>query len=83
MVVRLGYRDKVVYVDDGWVYLFREKLYSAPLEEVLRSAYSGDGLVPPEIREIAADVARIFEMFPNLNERRGITKGPSGQAIYA
>jgi len=82
MVVRLGYRDKVVYVDGGRVYLFRGRLYSAPLDEVLRSAYSGDGLVPPEIREIAGDVARIFEALPNLDDG-STTRGPSGQTIYA
>lgn len=31
MKVRLGYRDKLIYIENGWVYLLIKKLHCAPL----------------------------------------------------
>ncbi|MCD6372517.1 MAG: hypothetical protein J7L37_03060 [Thermococcus sp.] len=58
MRLKLGYPDKVVEVSGGRVYLFKKKLYSAPLEEVVNYYLKGEGLLAPPLRTVAADVAR-------------------------
>ena len=83
MIVRLGYKDKLVYVESGRVYLFKGKLYSAPLEEVIRAAYSEDALVPPDIREIAHDLTYVFRVIPAINEEKQAITGPFRQKIHA
>ncbi|AJC71140.1 hypothetical protein X802_02310 [Thermococcus guaymasensis DSM 11113] len=83
MVVRLGYKDKLVYVENSRVYLFKGRLYSAPLEEALRAAYSEDALVPPEIREIAPDLAEVLGTVPRTSEERQIIEGIPREQAYA
>lgn len=84
MRVKLGYRDKLVYIENGWVYLFDKKLHCAPLEEVLQSKYSKDALIPPQLRKIASDVVELLEApaFLDRSEKR-TTHGLPRQGIYA
>ncbi|ASJ07478.1 hypothetical protein [Thermococcus pacificus] len=56
MKVRLGYPDRIVEVDGEAVYVFRGRLVSAPLKEVVRYYRGEDALLPPAIREISRDV---------------------------
>ena len=59
MKVKLGYPDRVVEISGKMVYLFKKRLYSAPLEEVLNYYLRGEGLLAPPLRRIAPDVVRI------------------------
>ncbi len=58
MGVKLGYRDRVVEISGKMVYLFKKKLYSAPLEEVVNYYLRGEGLLAPPLKAVAADVVR-------------------------
>lgn len=60
MVLRLGYPDRIVEVSDDRVYVFKGRLFSAPLEEVIKHYTTGDALLPPALREVADSVARII-----------------------
>jgi len=56
MVLRLGYPDRIVEVREGRVYVFRGKLFSAPLDDVIEYVLKGDTPLPPEIRTISRAV---------------------------
>jgi hypothetical protein len=58
MALKLGYPDRIVEVDDGVVYLFKGRLYRAPLSEVLNYYLRGEAVLPAPIKEVAADIAR-------------------------
>ncbi|WP_456365849.1 hypothetical protein [Thermococcus sp.] len=60
MVLRLAYPGRVVIVEGGEVLVFDGRLHSAPLEDVLRSAHGSPIPLPPEVREVAGDVARVL-----------------------
>ncbi|MBP1911008.1 hypothetical protein [Thermococcus stetteri] len=60
MVAKLGYRNKLVEVKNGMVYLFDGKLWSAPLERVVEYYLQGQGVIPGPISEIASDLYRVL-----------------------
>ncbi|AMQ18127.1 hypothetical protein [Thermococcus peptonophilus] len=60
MAAKLGYKNKLVEVKNGMVYLFDGKLWSAPLERVVEYYLQGQGVVPEPIREIASDLYRVL-----------------------
>ncbi|ASJ09561.1 hypothetical protein A3L11_10090 [Thermococcus siculi] len=75
MKVRLGYPDRIVEVDEKMVHVFKGRLVSAPLSEVVNYYVRGDGLLPPAIKEVAADVVRALI---NAEELRGVVSPPVG-----
>ncbi|WP_297495871.1 hypothetical protein [Thermococcus sp.] len=56
MKVRLGYPDRVVEVDGDTVRVFKGRLVSAPLREVVRYYRGEDAILPPLVREVSRDV---------------------------
>ncbi|WP_461864744.1 hypothetical protein [Thermococcus sp.] len=58
MKLRLAYPQKLVEVDNKRVYVFRSKLFSAPLEEVVNYYLGRDALLPAEIKAVAHDIIR-------------------------
>ncbi|WP_258083981.1 hypothetical protein [Thermococcus thermotolerans] len=58
MKVRLGYPDRIVEVDDKVVRVFKGRLVSAPLSEVVGYYLKGEGLLPPAVREVVPDIVR-------------------------
>jgi len=58
MKLRLAYPQRLVEVDNKRVYVFRNKLFSAPLDEVVNYYLGRDALLPAEIRAVARDVVR-------------------------
>ncbi|WP_297535951.1 hypothetical protein [Thermococcus sp.] len=60
MKVKLGYKDKLVEMEGGWIYVFNGRLYSAPIAEVVGYYTKGQGIVPGPIREIAGDIIRVL-----------------------
>ncbi|ASA77860.1 MULTISPECIES: hypothetical protein [Thermococcus] len=60
MKVRLGYPDRIVEVEDKVVRVFKGRLVSAPLSEVVGYYLRGEGLLPPAVREIVPDVVRVL-----------------------
>ncbi|WP_456368356.1 hypothetical protein [Thermococcus sp.] len=60
MVTRVGYKNKLVKVEDGFVYVFDGKLWSAPLERIVEYHVRGSEALPKPLREIAGDVYRIL-----------------------
>ncbi|AFN05028.1 hypothetical protein PFDSM3638_08145 [Pyrococcus furiosus DSM 3638] len=56
MVVRLGYQDAVVVIDGEKVYVFDGRLLEASLEEVLRYAEYGEGVIPEPLKKFAKDI---------------------------
>ncbi|NJE02639.1 hypothetical protein [Thermococcus sp. MV11] len=60
MKIRLGYPDRIVEVKDRTVYVFKGRLVSAPLNELVSYYLKGDGLLPPAIREVARDVVDVL-----------------------
>jgi len=81
MKVKLGYRDKIVEVSNGNVFLFKEKLYSAPLEELVSYYFKGEGLLAPPLRGIAGDVVRAIMKTGEVEKfsirREGVDQGVS------
>ncbi|ASJ01788.1 hypothetical protein A3L09_00180 [Thermococcus profundus] len=61
MTVRVAYPDGFLVVEGSRVYLFRKRLYSAPLEEILRAAHGDDSLLHPALKEVSRDVAALVE----------------------
>jgi hypothetical protein len=61
MKVRLGYPDRILVVEGDTVYLFKKRLYSAPLEEVVKEVRDGDALLPPAMREVAVDIVSALD----------------------
>ena len=51
MRVRLGYPDRIVEVDDRVVRVFKRRLVSAPLSEVLEYYTNGSAVLPPAVKE--------------------------------
>jgi hypothetical protein len=62
-MIRLGYPDRIVEIRDGRVYVFREKLYSADLSDVLRAVYDPETPLPSVFFEIASHVAEVVSKF--------------------
>jgi len=60
MRVRLGYRDKVVAIDGDTVYVFNGRLYSAPIEELVRHYLTGFGVLPDALKSVTEDVVRVL-----------------------
>ncbi len=61
MKVRLGYPDRLLVVDGKTIYLFKKRLYSAPLEEIKKWVCGKEALLPPALKEVAADVVNVLE----------------------
>lgn len=62
MRVKLVYPDYIVEITEKEVYLFNGKLVSAPLDKVLYYAYGKDAVLPEELKKIAHDVLRVFNV---------------------
>ncbi|NJE07911.1 hypothetical protein E3E31_05145 [Thermococcus sp. M39] len=62
MKVKLAYPNYIVEVTENEVYLFNGKLVSAPLDEVLYYAYGKDAVLPEELKKVAHDVLRVFNI---------------------
>lgn len=60
MKVKLGYPDRIVEVRDKEVYVFKRRLVSAPLDELVSYYLRGEGVLPPAIREVARDVINVL-----------------------
>ncbi|WP_297421683.1 hypothetical protein [Thermococcus sp.] len=60
MVLRLGYSNRIVEISENTIYVFNGRLFSAPLEEVIRYYTMGDVLLPPAIKEVAGSVAKVL-----------------------
>jgi len=60
MKIKLGYKDKLVEIEEDWVYAFSGRLYSAPIAEVVGYYTKGQGIIPMPIREIAGDIVRVL-----------------------
>lgn len=61
MAVRVAYPDGLLLVEGHTVYLFKKRLYSAPLEEVLKAAYGDEAVLPPTLRRVSRDIAVLVE----------------------
>jgi len=75
MRVKLGYPDRIVEISDKTVYLFKGRLYSAPLEEVVSYYLRGEGLLPTPLKSVAQDVMRALMTGENLRGRTGAWNG--------
>ena len=62
MKVKLVYPDHIVEITEKEVYLFNGRLVSAPLDEVLYYAYGKDAVLPEELKRVAYDVLRVFNV---------------------
>ncbi len=60
MVLRLGYSNRIVEISEDTIYVFNGRLFSAPLEEVIRYYTTGEVLLPPAIKEVAGSVAKVL-----------------------
>lgn len=60
-MVRLGYPDRIVEIRNGRVYVFKKKLYSADLHDVLRAIYDLEVPLPDVFFDVAADIAEAVE----------------------
>lgn len=60
MRAKLGYKDKLVEIAGSEVLVFDGKLYTAPLEEVVRYYLHGPAVLPPAVREVSNDVVRFL-----------------------
>ncbi|GAB6134948.1 hypothetical protein [Thermococcus prieurii] len=60
MRTKLGYEDKLVEIAENEVVVFDGKLYTAPLEEVIKYYLSGSGVLPPAIRDVTNDIIRLL-----------------------
>ena len=60
MRVKLGYLGRLVEIRDDIVYVFDGKLYSAPLEELVRYYLTGFGVIPKPLRMVSGDVVRVL-----------------------
>ncbi|ASJ12909.1 hypothetical protein [Thermococcus thioreducens] len=58
MKLRLGYPDRIVEVDGKVVRVFKGRLVSAPLSEVVGYYLKGEGLLPPAVRDVVPDIVR-------------------------
>ncbi|NJF25406.1 hypothetical protein [Thermococcus sp. Bubb.Bath] len=78
MRVRLGYPDRLLVVDGKTVYLFKKRLYSAPLEEITKWVRGEEALLPPVMREVAIDVVNALEL---LQKTRVYSSGTPKAAV--
>jgi hypothetical protein len=69
MKVRLGYPDRIVEIEGDTVYVFKGRLVSAPLEEVVRSHSGGEALLSPLIREVSGDIVAVLSKVYNVPAR--------------
>lgn len=76
MKLRLAYPHRLVEVDSKTVYVFRNKLLSAPIEEVVNYYLGRDALLPEELKEVAHDVVRAI-----LDVQGGIMPPLSVEAV--
>jgi len=60
MRAKLGYENRVVEIGEGEVLVFDGRLYTAPLEEVIKHYLSGSGVLPPAVRDVSSDVVRFL-----------------------
>lgn len=60
MKVKLGYPDRIVEFDGKRVYVFKGRLFSAPLEKVISYYLHGDEPLAPAIRSVVSDVVRFL-----------------------
>ena len=60
MRVKLGYKDRLVELDNDRLYVFDGKLYSAPIREVVSYYLNGTAVLPEVIRSIASDIVRFL-----------------------
>ncbi|NJE04859.1 hypothetical protein E3E36_01565 [Thermococcus sp. M36] len=60
MRVKLGYPDRIVEIDGDTVRVFKGRLVSAPLSEVVSYYLKGEGLLSPLIKDVAGDVVRVL-----------------------
>ena len=60
MKVKLGYPDRIVEIDGDRVYVFKRRLFSAPLDEVVEYARGGEALIPPAVREVPREVFEVL-----------------------
>ncbi len=58
MKLRLAYPQKLVVVDGKTVYVFKNKLLSAPLDEVVNYYIGREAVLPSEIKRVAHDVIK-------------------------
>jgi hypothetical protein len=73
MKVRLGYPDRLLVVDGKTVYLFKKRLYSAPLEEIVKWVHGEEALLPPVLREVAADIVSALDSLQRMRVYSGGT----------
>ncbi|GAB6101442.1 hypothetical protein JCM16138_06650 [Thermococcus atlanticus] len=74
MKLRLAYPHRLVEVDNKTVYVFRNKLLSAPIEEVVGYYLGRDALLPEELKAVAHDVVRAI-----LDVQGGIRTSLTGE----
>lgn len=60
MGIKLGYNGLLVEIEDNTVYVFEGKLYSAPLDELVRYYLTGFGVLPKPLRKVSKDVVRVL-----------------------
>ncbi|WP_461865808.1 hypothetical protein [Thermococcus sp.] len=58
MKLRLAYPQKLVVIENKTVYLFENKLLSAPLDEVVNYYIGREAVLPQEIKAVAHDVIK-------------------------
>jgi hypothetical protein len=78
MKARLGYPDRLLVVDGKTVYLFKKRLYTAPLEEIMKWVRGEEALLPPAMREVAVDVVNALE---SLQKTRVYSSGTPKAAL--
>ncbi|WP_157626160.1 hypothetical protein [Thermococcus zilligii] len=62
-MIRLGYPDRIVEIRENRVYLFKKRLYSADVSDVIRAMYDPTFPIPRVFLEVAEDVAQVLERF--------------------
>ena len=60
MRAKLGYKNRLVEVSGNKIFVFKGKLYTASIDEVIKYYLSGFGVLPSEIREVSNDVVRFL-----------------------
>jgi len=60
MKIKLGYPNKIVEIDKDTVYVFEGKLYSAPIEELVKYYLTGFGVLPRPVRAVTEDVIGVL-----------------------
>lgn len=60
MRVKLGYKDRLVEINDDELVVFDGRLHTAPLGEAIRHYVQGTASLPPAIRAVVDDVAKLL-----------------------